>query len=316
MVIQPKRAFICTFLLLTLFFKGTASAQESIKKDSTSYYKKQIHLLHDNDFLLFTDWYYTTGSFITYRLHLNDLEEGRDQRQLSFALSQLYYTPSTITSQTIEEFDRPYAGYTAITNRLTYTNERRILGFTFEIGVSGAISGAEGFQSWFHSTNESSNPEWIGQIDDATHGNLYADYTREWQFLPNPFSVHFAWKPSVAFGTRDIYLQNSTTFYFGKRAGLRHTMAHNQVGEIKPEFFFGINFTYRYVLHDALLEGNLLGDSSIFVLDPIDNLFFYGIEGNFRKKRMEYKLGYNYVSRRAATTQLHIWVMMSIARNF
>ena len=69
-------------------------------------------------------------------------------------------------------------------------------------------------------------------------------------------------------------------------------------------------------MHDALLEGNLIGDNSIFVLDPIDHLFFYGINGHYRNKRMEYKIGYNYASRRAPTTALHAWILLAISRNF
>ena len=280
------------------------------------YYKRQIELTHDNDFLLFTDWYYTTGSFITYRQLLNDAADGGDKSQLRFTLSQLYYTPSAIKSVRIEEFDRPYAGYASLSTGLNYISSRRILDFRLELGVSGAISGAEGFQNWFHSTNESSSASWIGQIEDAVHANLYVEYTRDWELIPNPFGVHVGLKPSVALGSRDLYLQHETTFYFGKRARMQNSMAYRQLGDIKPEFFFGIHFTYRYVMYDALLEGSPISDNSIFTLNPINNLFFYGINGYFRKKRMEYMVGYNYVSRRAPTTQFHTWVTLSISRNF
>jgi lipid A 3-O-deacylase len=314
MINQPK-AIVPIVLFFFFISMGNAQQTEEIKRKPT-YFKKQIELLHDNDFLLFTDWYYTTGSFVHYRILLNELEEVRHKRQLEFSLSQEYYTPSNLESENIEDFDRPYAGYSALTSKLTFTNRKHILDFTFQMGVSGAISGAEGFQSWFHSTNESKVPSWIGQIDDAVHANFYANYTQEWPLLPNPFSVYMAWRSGLAMGTKDFYIQNEGRFYFGKRNGLMNTMAYRQLGEIKPEFFFVVTFAHRYVMHDGLLEGAILGDNSEFILNPINNLFIYGIEGFYRKRRMEFKLGYKYSSPKAATTDVHSWITLSVARNF
>ncbi|QNJ97132.1 lipid A-modifier LpxR family protein [Constantimarinum furrinae] len=314
MINQPKAIVI---LSLFLFFISEAYSQTTNeKKEKPTYFKKQVELLHDNDFLLFTDWYYTTGSFISYRILLNELEEVRYKRQIEFSLSQEYYTPSNVESEDIEDFDRPYAGYSALTSKLTFSNNNYLLDFTFQMGVSGAISGAEGFQSWFHSTNESKDPSWIGQIDDAVHANFYANYTKEWKFLPKPFSVHAAWRSGLAMGTKDIFIQNQALFYFGKRNDIMNTMAYRQLGEVRPEFFFVVKFAYRYVMHDGLLEGIIVGDNSEFVLDPINNVFIYGIEGFYRKRRMEFKLGYNYSSRKAPTTDLHTWITLSVARNF
>lgn len=304
-------------LSLFCFLPITISAQESSEAESElPYYKRQIELLHDNDFLLFTDWYYTTGSFINYRILLNEASEDIEKRQLRFGISQLYYTPSNVLTTRIEDLDRPYAGYASINSSLSFISDKRILDFSMQLGVSGAISGAEGFQSWFHSTNDSNNPTWVGQIDDAVHANFYASYTRDWQLLPKPFGVFASWRPSLAMGTRDIYLQNEALFFFGKRQDMTQTMAFHQLGEIRPEFFFVIKFAYRYVMFDGLLEGNLIGDSSVYVINPIDHLFTYGIDGMYRNKRMEYKVGYNYSSPRAPLTSLHTWISISIARNF
>lgn len=315
MIHQPKD-FLFLFIGL-LFTFPIIEAQEAPKvSDSLPFYKRQVELLHDNDFLLFTDWYYTTGSYINYRVLLNEQDENRDRRQLKFAISQEYYTPSNVLASDIEDLDRPYAGYAAITSAITFSDSFRLLEFSMQLGVSGAISGAQGFQSWFHSTNESNNPTWVGQIDDAVHANLYANYTREWQFLNGPFKVFAAWEPGIAMGTKDIYIQNGATFYFGNRNALQNTMAYHQLGSVAREFFFALNFNYRYVMFDGLLEGNLVGDNSVFVLNPVDHLFTYGFEVFYRKKRMEYNVGYNYSSPKAPTTKLHTWISISIARNF
>ena len=315
MIRQPKD-FILVFLAFA-FLNPVLLAQD--KADShilSPGHTRQIELHHDNDFLLFTDWYYTTGSFITYRVLLNELEESRNKRQISVGLSQEYYTPSNVLADKIDDLDRPYAGYSAITSQLSFSNDERVLDFSLQLGVSGAISGAEGFQSWFHSGDNVNDPTWVGQIDDAIHANFYARYTREWHLNKGPFGVFAAWSPGLAMGTKDIYIDNGATFYFGKRSSLQNSMAYDQLGKIVPELFFLVKFKYRYVMFDGLLEGNLVGDNSVFVLNPVDHLFTYGCEVSYRKYRMEYSLGYNYSSPKAQTTDLHTWISMAISRNF
>jgi len=304
------------FLLLLMSISPLLFGQDLDKEDDIPFYRHQVELHHDNDFLLFTDWYYTTGSFITYKTRLDDASKPENFRQWEIGLTQYYFTPSAIKETLIALFDRPYAGYLGIYNKLGFWNNQRLLNFTLDIGVSGPISGAEGFQRWFHSSGESANPKWVGQIDNGVHANLYFAYTREWKWLPNPFSVYAAWKPAVAVGTKDMYLEQGAMFTFGKRAGIAKSMAHGRIGQVVPEFFFSVFFTYRYVLYDALLEGHILGDNSIYTVDPVDHLFFYGLEGNYRKKRMEYRIGYSFGSPRAPQTTLHTWVKLSISRNF
>jgi hypothetical protein len=302
------------FLLLTCL---PGKAQNNPQEDQElPFYRHQLELHHDNDFLLFTDWYYTTGSFISYKTRLDDGKDLSDMRQWEVGLTQYYFTPSAIKETLIALFDRPYAGYLGLYTKMGFWNQRRLLDFTLDIGVTGPASGAEGFQRWFHSSGESANPRWVGQIDNGVHANLRVQYTREWKWLPNPFSVYASWKPAIAVGSKDIYLEQGALFTFGKRSGLENSMAHGRIGEIVPELFFGVHFTYRYVLYDAMLEGYIIGDNSVYTVDPVDHLFFYGLEGNYRKKRMEYRLGYTFASPRAPQTTLHTWVKISIARNF
>ncbi|MDX1463920.1 MAG: DUF2219 family protein, partial [Marinirhabdus sp.] len=124
MLIQkPVRAIL---LLWLMFFSTSMLAQ----RGASFYAEEQIDLIHDNDFLHFTDRWYTTGSFITYRKLLNELEkEQPNKRQFSIQLEQSFYTPSNILSDRIEDYDRPYAGFLGLNNSLTLINERRILDF-------------------------------------------------------------------------------------------------------------------------------------------------------------------------------------------
>ena len=92
------------FSLITSFVYSQKN-QDSISSENTR--NHQIELRHDNDFLQFTDKYYTTGNFISYRWLLQDK---KNKTQNSLFLSQEVYTPSLLEETDISKFDRPYGG--------------------------------------------------------------------------------------------------------------------------------------------------------------------------------------------------------------
>lgn len=306
----PKIFFICFWLLCSV----NISAQSW---GGSRYAEEQVELMHDNDFLHFTDRWYTTGSFIGYRKLLNDLDKKHtEKRQFTLQLEQTFYTPSNRISSKIEDFDRPYAGYLGFNSGLTLINEKRILDFIFSIGVTGEISGSEALQSWFHSTNESQIATWTGQIDNNTHANLYGSYLREWLLWDANFTVFLATKPKIALGTKDYYLENDITLYVGKRNHLENTMAYRQLGDIENELFFAVTGAYRYVIHDAMLKGSIIADNSEFTLEPVDSVFFYGAEAYWRMQILDVKVAYMFTTKRAETTGTHGFSTLSITRNF
>lgn len=310
-MLTSLRIRILLFLSLIIVFPLAAQHSE------VAYYAdQQIELKHDNDFLLSTDRYYTTGSFIGYRKLLNPSSETSEKKQLSIYAEQSYFTPSNLHSSHIDEYDRPYAGYLGVNSGLSFTNDKRMLDFTLTIGVTGEISGSQGLQSWFHNTNKSTAPSWKGQIENNTHANLYGSYLREWRVLNNAIQMHVALKPALAMGTKDYYLENEVAIYLGKRNTLQRTMAYRQLGQIENELFFSLKGAYRFVIHDAMLQGSLIQDNSAFTVEPVENLFFYGGEANWRSKRMDFKIAYNFATRRTASTATHGYTTFSVSRNF
>lgn len=290
-------------------------SQETISQDHI--YTDMVEIRHDNDFLLFTDRYYSTGNFIGWRRLLNQKNDSSDKRQYRLFVQQEIYTPADLLETDIKRFDRTYAGFLGLTNGLTFTNARRLLDFQFTLGITGPFSGGEALQTAFHQAAfDSRIATWLGQIKTATFGNLYANYTREWKWQPNPFSVHFALSPKAAIGNRDIYFQQEATFYFGRRNPLQTTSAYQQLGSTQNEYFFAIRMAYRYVFHNSLLEGNLIGDSSLFLIDPYKNMFLYNFETYARFKRHNLKFTYNFRTPQTRRTFPHLYFTISIARTF
>ena len=195
-------------------------------------------------------------------------------------------------------------------------NEKRILDFTLSIGVTGEISGSEGLQSWFHSTNESQTATWTGQIENSTHVNLYGSYLREWLLWDSNFTIFLATKPKIALGTKDYYLENDVKVYIGQRNELENTMAHRQLGDIENELFFALTGAYRYVIHDALLQGSIIADNSEFTLEPKDSVLFYGVEAYWRTHILDVKVAYMYTTKRTESTGTHGYTTLSLSRNF
>ena len=239
-------------------------------------------------------------------------------RQNAFYIAQEIYTPIDLEETNYKYFDRPYAGFLGLYYQHTVASKNWLFDFKSSIGVTGPWSGAEGLQNLFHETAtvDSRIATWQEQIKNGITLNFYFNYVKEWELLPNPFSVYLALSPEVAFGSKDIYLQQDVVFYFGKRNPMHRSTAYNQIGKLKNEFFFATRFGYRHVIHDTMLEGNLINDSSVYTVEPLPNVFFYKVEFHYRVKRNDFKLYYNYESNRTKITQSHYYVTLSLARNF
>lgn len=277
-----------------------------------------IELRHDNDFLYATDRYYSAGSFIGWRKLSRLKNDSLHRIQYRLFLSQEMYTPTNIIDTAISKFDRPYAGFLGVSGGITSAYSNTLYDYKLLVGFSGPWSGASFVQSLFHqsATVDSTIPQWAGEIQSSFYMNLYFKYVQEWKFQPNPFSVHMALSPKVAFGNRDLYLQNDIVFYFGKRNSLMQSTAYQQIGNFKKELFFGIRLGYRYVFHNALLEGNVLGDASPYLIEPYQNLFLYNFEIHRRGKRNLYKFSCNFSTPEAFGTQPHLYTTLAFLRCF
>lgn len=233
-------------------------------------------------------------------------------------MSQEIYTPSDIEETDISKLDRPYASFLGINFQHTVTGKDWIFDFIYSFGITGEYAGGEWLQNLFHSTAATGSriATWEGQINNNFTNNCYFKYTKEWNLNPNPFSVYFAIIPSAAIGIKNVYLQNDFALYIGKRNSTLNTSAYKQLGILKNELFFGFKAGYRYVAHNTMLEGNLIGDSSLFLVDALHHLILLNAEFYFRSGRTDIKLSYNYSSSETSITENHLNMTISIARNF
>ena len=304
-------------LFITAFSYDSLGQNYEKLSNKKAFYKHQIELRHDNDFWISTDRYYTTGTFIEYRNLLKDEFAEYSKKQITIGLQHLFYTPTNLLSENTIDFDRPYAGYLGLTVGNLYTNKSQAIDFTIAIGVTGPISMAEDFQNLFHSGAGIGRPTaWSSQIENSIHFNLYFDYIKEWMLLPKPFGVYLALNPKVALGTTNIYIDQGFKFFFGRRNPLTQSIAYHQLGEFEKEYFFSVNFAYRFVEHNAFLEGQLISDDSDFLVKAKKELYLFGVEGYYRTRRNDFKVGYQYVTQETPKAALHLYFTVSLARRF
>lgn len=300
-------------------FSGTiiSNAQNPALPETAKEIKHQLELRHDNDFLTFTDRYYSSGLFLTYRKLLQKGIFPSGKEQLQFSLRQEIYTPSDIKSRNISDLDRPYVGFLGIQGGWSHIKNSSLFETDLLLGVAGPASGASGFQKWYHNTFVVSDPPvWGNQMENSVHANIYASYLKEWRLAPNPFSVHMAVKPQIAFGTKDTYAHPQIIASFGRRNPLSSSMIQNRLGNVNREIFFSLFAGYRFVFHNALLEGNALGDNSVFLVEADKNIWHFGFDFKHRFGQNNYWVGYRINSPESLKTQTHRYIILSYARSF
>lgn len=308
---EPIKLFI--FLLLSMSFFGIISAQE----EPIELPKQQIEFRHDNDFILFTDEYYSSGLFLAYRRRLGKgiFSEGREQ--LTFELQQEAHTPSDIDTRELRKIDRPYAGFTGLSSEWSFSHDNGLLEVKALLGLTGPSSGAGTFQRWHHRNIVLvSVPTWFTEIEDSFHANMNVSYVMEWELAPIPFGVWFAVKPTVAYGTKDIFVQPEVIASFGRRNPVGSSVAYNQVGAVDREIYFSFRFGVRYVSHNALLEGNLLGDNSSYTIDPLSRVTRIGFDFRHRFGKNDYTFGYRFNTKEALVMDTHKYLTLGYARSF
>jgi hypothetical protein len=308
----PKFASPLAILWSLVLCSGLLSQEQPVPKSVS----QQIEAIADNDFWLSTDRYYTTGSFLNYRQQLGRNDSLRTSGTLTLGLEQLLYTPDNIRDSNVATYDRPYAGFLGVSASWTGIFEQDIFSVKGLLGVAGPNSGAEEFQNLFHEKGGIDTPPWTAQIENSFHYNLYAMGGREWYFQDSSSGWSLAFMQHLALGTKDIYFQPQMNLFFGKRNYTHKSVAYRQLGPLTDELFALLRVGYRFVFHDAMLEGNFAGDDSVLLVGSNTHLFKLSLEGHWRWGKNDITAGYHFTTAEAPTTENHAYVSLSYARGF
>lgn len=300
-------------IVLFLLLIAVAFPLFSQSSDETKSYGHQLEIRHDNDFFLFTDRYYSSGLFISFRTQLEKGLFGTSE-QLSFQLRQEVYTPSQTQSMNSDLFDRPYVGFTGFWTTWSMAKQNELFKVGAMVGIAGLNSGAGGFQRWFHRTlSITDSPLWVDELENSFHLNVYFSYIKEWELEPNPFGIRIAILPEVALGSRDVYAGSDMTFHFGRRNSIGNSIAFERLGTGIREIYFALWAGYRQVIYNGLIEGNLFGDDSPVLREAKNSILRFGFDMNHRCNQNDYKIGIRYNTKETPNSKSHVYLQLSYA---
>lgn len=305
-----SRLFI-TFQLIPFFVFAQEDSPSLLRSFDISYQNDLLAASLDTT----TDYYYTGGTFIEFRLPclrrnpvskiLLTLPNGNDE---SFGISynNLAFTPTSIKSDSILSGDRPFAGtlYLGLSRASCNSLKQLRMISRLDVGLIGPGALAYETQKFIHA--HTNNPEPHGWQFQVAH-DVYVNYSLrvEKGLLAKQNFVEL-----IGYGVANV-----GTIYSNARVGL--TL---RAGKMNPYFLFS-GFSHGLQLYcyasaeakaigrDATLQGGMFSESDyVIVQNDIERLVFSanaGIVIAYHSLRIEY---FNtWLSREFATGKNHMW---------
>ncbi len=269
-------------------------------------FSKEISFINDNDLYVSVvrDRYYTNGMFLNYRYLSETKKEFVEKKIFQWQIGHKMYTPNRPNVTSIDEHDRPFAGYLygnfGITN-VYKTN--KILTTSIDIGVIGENAFSKEIQDFIHKLyGFKLGTGWEYQIKNAFGINFRAEYI---SYIGKDSSGMYdvSWVNTVNFGT--VFTDISTGLY--SRIGLKplqklaNSIAFktnlnnentNDVREI--ESFLVIKPTVSYAFYDATIQGSFLNAGSLVTKELIPMVFNLEIGIKFTANRFHFGYIFNY----------------------
>jgi len=257
-------------LIFILFLSAQAlQAQLVVLKTLT----KEAKLLVENDAFtlnLTKDQYYSSGIYGEWRYLLDSGKKSKKIR--SFTLNHRMYTPKWIGWDQVEELDRPYAGLISLSVANHYHfNNGRYLKTQLELGWLGPRALVGETQSTWHEWFGMPEPRgWQYQINNSPIVNLYAHYAKAFAQKKHLELVN---ETNLALGTVYNYLRHEVVIRLGELLPVHQSsylssfLGKKQYQRTKTEvdeiyFFYAPGL--EYVFYNATIEGNLIGQSSVY----------------------------------------------------
>ncbi|CAM1363801.1 conserved exported hypothetical protein [Tenacibaculum litoreum] len=286
----------------------------SLPSFSQRKYAKEFSFINDNDLYTSTyqDRYYTNGAFLTYRFLSKNQVKNVAKKIYKIQLGHHMYTPYKAIVETVEEHDRPFAGYLFGSFGINkfYTNES-ILKTSLQLGVIGSSALSEELQGVIHKMygfKEATG--WDYQIKDAFALNLKVDYIKKIT-KDNVFDLN--WINSARLGT--VYTDLSSGLFtrigFKPLESIINSIAfhgnlnnHNTNFKNNAEVFIYLKPALHYVAYDATIEGSFLTEKSpvTFEIEPFKFTTEFGIR--FTSNRFNFGYAINYHTKKLKSSRV------------
>ncbi|TDQ27744.1 lipid A deacylase LpxR family protein [Tenacibaculum caenipelagi] len=277
----------------------------SLHSFSQRKYAKEFNFLNDNDLYISTyqDRYYTDGAFLTYRYLSKKQFENIEKRTYEIQIGHHMYTPFKSVVETVEEHDRPFAGYLygSFGVNLFYKKED-ILKTSIQIGTIGSYALGEELQDFIHKMYGFKKATgWDYQIKNAFALNLKADYIKK---ITKDDVFDTNWINTIRLGS--VYTDFSTGLYgrigFKPLESIINSIAFN--GNLNnqntrfnnnSEVFLYFKPMIHYVVYDATIEGSFLTSDNPVTFDvkPFKFTSEFGIRFSYNRFNLGYTVHFH-----------------------
>lgn len=269
--------FFIAFIFLSITI--TSQAQEKSPKSRLTF---DYQLVVDNDAFtldLSADQYYSSGIYPAVRWLADSA--GRAKVIRSVQLNHRIFTPSWIGWNRETQLDRPYAGQVSasVANEY-YFPSSQYLKVQLELGWMGpAVRMGETQDNWHRWFGMPQPRGWHYQINNTPIGNGYVTYIKP---LYSSYNFEVSSETNLAFGTVFNYGRQELMFragnlrpmhrsaYSGAALGDKRNASSSQK-TVESYLFYAPGF--EYVVYNATIEGNLIGEKSHFTLNQINRVF-------------------------------------------
>lgn len=289
------KKFLILFLLFNTFWMF-----------SQQKFSKEISLISDNDLYVSTirDRYYTNGLFLNYRYLSENKKESLEKRIFQWQIGHKMFTPNKPTVISINEHDRPFAGYLygnfGITN-VYKTN--KILTSSVDIGVVGESAFGKELQNFIHRIYGLKTPSgWQYQVKDAFGINFGTEYI---SYIGKDSSEMYdiSWVNTANIGT--VFTDISSGFYgrigfkplqkLANSIAFKTNLNNENTSDVREiESFLFIKPTVKYVFYDATIQGSFLNSTSEVTKELIPVVFNIEIGIKFTANRVHFGYVFNY----------------------
>ncbi len=275
---------IVTFLLLILSFT------ESFAQNK---FNQELQIQTDNDLLTFkrklADRYYSFGMHFDYRKVVNEKSKlfifsNKKINNLKKIIINWHAGIEGYTSDKHRDikkngvfvaFDRPYAGWSFLSNKIAAVNNKTLYFTKLTLGVLGPISGAEKLQNSFHKLiNSPKFPEWKNQIQNEVAGNIALGI--------NHLIIGYKYfdiysESSLSLGTQATFFRQGFIARFGifntiDNSFFYHTNLNNENKKPKSEFYIDFGAHGTLWGYKATIQGRVFGDNVNMNTDGLNSI--------------------------------------------
>ncbi|MFS4491623.1 lipid A-modifier LpxR family protein [Maribacter sp. 2308TA10-17] len=281
---QSKSSGCLLFSILLLFSVLGAYAQ---KPDTFS---KEVSFSSANDAYVIwqnSDRFYSYGVGLNLKFQkekLLGLQKYFPKKEAYFfeiGLRLEGYTPTnkTVTPTQIQEnnisFDRPYAGLSFATFKVTYAFERSFVRSGVILGVMGPASLAGNFQGWFHDkvTNDPVFEEWRFQVPNQLVMNIDLSYAHD--FTPEQKWIDVYGMFNTRLG--NLYIDATPTLglrlgkfnILSESVGMENNILSTSSG---IELFLQSSISSSINIFDGTAQGNLFNRDFEYAVDELNTI--------------------------------------------